>query len=143
MQLIHRVADKPIQFPRDRRGPQVRLIAAPHLKDSNSRPPAERLSEAKRRLVEGKEDLSSRKDHDIPDTVVATNCSALPRGLTTINYPDERAIKRDKSSTLQRHGPFPVLPPPLWRFGSEWKAGAALRDRRNPRDCIDEREVIL
>lgn len=32
MRLIHRVADKPIQFPRGHCGPQVRLIAAAHLK---------------------------------------------------------------------------------------------------------------
>lgn len=106
MRLIHRVADKPIQFPRGHRRPtgEINRCGTPE-----GQPGAALFRRQGRllrsvptneicHLAERKGYLSPREGNDTLDTVVAANCSAPPRGLATINYPDERPIKCDKSS---------------------------------------------
>jgi len=97
MRLIHRVTDKPIQFPRGHRGPQVRLIAAAHLKGSPGaallRRQGSLTKRSHKRDVSPREKRVSfpREGHDTSDTIVAANCSASPRDLAAINYPGRAA----------------------------------------------------
>lgn len=112
MRLIHRVADKPIQFPRGHRGSQVRLIAAAHLKGSPKQPcwgdraAYEAISQTRCRLVERKGIFLRAR---VAILQISSSWLIAVHRPAAINYPDEQPIKCDKSSALL--GPETRFPP--------------------------------